>query len=343
MDNKLTDISVLSAYDIDVNLLLDFYSVVYQGLPIRNIWKWIYRAKFHDNKIPLVAVKGGRVIAHAGMIPFKVSINNKYYNASWFIDFAVLPDFQKYGVGTLLTKKWMEFSDIYVTFCNEKSIGVFKKYGWVESFETYLHRIFLRPFNHPKLIKRIPYFPRELMNSIFCGILKLIYRGFLLPSNGLRIQSLNEKSISEFMSGLKMPCDGVIPIRDRDYVSWRLLDSPDKSNYYIISYGDMRGIIKIFKKEQPFYIDLLWVSDPYNYSSMRNMISSVAIWGMDKGFTYLRYYVSERELAEYLRKYLKPIVNHPRFAFFSKNKELLEKLKKTNWHWSLIDSDFEAF
>jgi hypothetical protein len=54
------------------------------------------------------------------MTPFKVFVDGANYTASWFIDFALLPEFQRQGLGPILTKKWMEFSDFYMSApCNE--------------------------------------------------------------------------------------------------------------------------------------------------------------------------------------------------------------------------------
>ena len=123
---SLEDIgNVKSAFDVDRQELQAFYKKLYphRFLLLTKSWKWLYRPDKFDNNIPLVVEKEGKVIAHAGMIPFKIRLNNQVYTAMWYVDFAVLPEFQRKGLGVRLTKHWMDFADLHVTFCNEKSLA----------------------------------------------------------------------------------------------------------------------------------------------------------------------------------------------------------------------------
>lgn len=341
---KLSDVSILSAHDVDTSLLLDFYNIQYPERKISLIWKWFYRSSFYNNEIPLVALYDGRVIACAGMIPFNVFLDGKYYTASWFIDFAVLPQFQRCGVGTLLTERWMEFSDLYVTFCNERSTSLFKKYGWIESFDTYLHCYLLMPFDRPRFAGSMPLFLRKILNVASRPFLDIAYYKYASPVDNIRFDDLNSNSLARFKTSLNMPNNTVVPIRDSDYISWRLLNSSDKDRYRVFSIGDASDasiIIKMCSKKHFNYIDILWVSDPREYSSIRSMISTLALWSIKKHYFCINAYTSDKDLLNYLREFLKPIVTHPRFAFYTKDITLLEKLKHSNWHWELMDSDFE--
>ncbi len=341
---KLTDISVLSAHDVDTNSLLDFYKTQYPERAISYIWRWLNRCSFYDNKIPLILLYNDRVIAHAGMIPFNVFLDKRYYRASWFIDFAVLPEFQRQGLGAILTKRWMEFSDLYITFCNEKSMGLFKKYGWVESFDTYLHRYLLNPFEHLIITRSISPFLCKGLNRISRLFYKIIYQKYASSADSLHFDILNPDSADKFMASLDMPDNTVMPVRDTDYISWRLLNSPDIGKYRVVSVegiNDTSIIIKFWNDRYGKYIDILWACGSFNYFAIRRIIADLAMWGISKGYSYIRYYTSSKELSSFLSKSLKPAVEHPRFAFYTKDTSLLKKLEHANWHWELIDSDFE--
>lgn len=73
------------------------------------------------------------------------------------------------------------------------------------------------------------------------------------------------------------------------------------------------------------------------------MIANLALWGIKRVYFNIRHFTMNGGLATYLEKHLKPIIRHPRFAFYTKNKELLRTLKTTHWHWELVDSDWENF
>lgn len=343
---KLSDISILSAHDVDPKSLLDFYKTMYPGrtntLPY--IWKWIYRSSFYENKIPLVILFDNRVIAHAGMIPFYVFLGEKNYKASWFIDFSVLPEYQRQGLGTILARKWMEYSDLCVEIGHTKqSGGVFKKLGWVESFDTYLHYYNLKRFIFRSDTTSISLFLRKILNIVFRSYIYIVYHKYASSVYNLLFDDLNSESLDKFIYSSKMKNRTVVPVRDSDYVSWRLLSSPGKGRYRVFSDGDVSFIIKLGNIHDLKYIDILWINNLSRYSVIRRMISTLAKWGMHKDYSYIRYYTSNGELSSYLSKSLKPTVKRPSFKYYSRDITLLEKLKHFNWYWELIDNDFEKF
>ena len=71
------------------------------------------------------------------------------------------------------------------------------------------------------------------------------------------------------------------------------------------------------------------------------MISTLGIYGLKNGFSYIRSYTSKKDLSDYIKKGTMSIVRHPRFAYFSQIESLFNKLKTANWDFELIDSDFE--
>ena len=50
------------------------------------------------------------ILAHLGTIPFKMHLNGKIFDAQWWMDFSVHPNYRRQGLGKLLTKKCMEYS-----------------------------------------------------------------------------------------------------------------------------------------------------------------------------------------------------------------------------------------
>lgn len=341
--NDFTDISILSAHDINNNLLIDFYRRVWPNRLNHNIWKWLNRTSYYNNKIPLIILHRNEVVAHAGIIPFKVLVDDKCYTASWFIDFAVLPEFQRQGLGIKLTKQWMEFSDLNVTFCNEKSMGIFKKFGWIESFKTYHHIYPLLAFDHPFFVRHTPIIVSRVLNTLSSRFYKLIYNKYDTLVDNLKFLPVNKESLREFMLTHKVPVkNAVLPVRDVDYLKWRLLNSPDKEKYRIIM-NDKSSIIVKMANNHSRYIDILWVSNPFAYTNVRDIISALGIWGLTNNYSYIRHAISNKRISNYYRKHFLPFVWHPRFAYYTKDAELYDKIKKYKWDYDLIDSDFERF
>ena len=340
------EIAICSASDVDTTLLIDFYQKAYPDRidALKSNWNWLNRSEFYESKTPLVLVYKNQVIAHAGMIPFNISVFGNLQTASWFIDFKVLPEFQRHGLGMILTKEWMTFSDCCVTFCNDKSIGVFKKYGWFESFDTYMHLNFTMPFNHPRFVRRLPAFVRKILNLITCPILFRIYIRHSYANNSYQLERLSEESFSTFLSlynnTKRMSENMVSPIKDLDYCKWRVLRSPNRDKYFIYKTEALSALVSL-QSNQAKYIDILWMSNTKDQHEIIKMVSTLGIYGIRNGFSYVRFYTSNKQLSDHVRAKTKSIVRHPRFAYFCEDESIMKKLKRAKWDFELIDSDFE--
>lgn len=352
MDNtkfNKNEISMHSACDIDSTLLMDFYKKVFPKRInyLESNWKWLNRSGFCENKIPLVLIYKNQVIAHAGMIPCNISFSGDLRTASGFIDFMVLPDFQRHGLGTILIREWMNCCDCYIGIgFNDKSIGVFKQCGWIESFDTYMHLNFIRPFNHPRFVRRLSAFLRNILNGITYPFFFLIYKKNSYSKKHYRLEKLNETSFRSFINlynKSKQNINNTIsPIRDNDYAKWRIFNSPNIDKYSIYKTETFNAIVSPHN-DYGEYIDILWVSDIHDKIEIKKMISTLGICGLKNGFSYIRFYTSDKELSNYLKKSTKSIVRHPRVAYFSQNSNILEELKTLIWELELIDTDFEKF
>jgi len=340
-----TKVVIASAGDVNPVMLQQFYALTYPDRLdlFRKSWQWINRSDFYDHKIPLVLMYESRVIAHAGIMPVVFNFQGETMTASWFIDFAVLPEFQRYGLGNLLTKEWMKFSDIQVTFCNEKSIIVFKKNGWVETFNTYMHTNMVTIFNHPRWKNRIPSFFRKGLNTIFYPLIYAVYARHAYKDINKRVIQLEEGFLNVFAKqydARKSKVDSSGPARDINFLKWRLLNSPYHSFYYSYQGKDFSAIISM-RSETGGFIDVLCVSDVQNKIEIRNMICSLGLLALKHSLSRIRFYTSDKNISDDLKRTTLSFVRHPRFAFYSDHAEIHERLKTTRWELELIDSDFE--
>ena len=88
-----------------------------------------------------------------GLIPFWLNVKGKKVTAAWYADLFVLPEFRGQGIATKITEELMKLTDVYLSFGNEQSMAIFKKYGWKKTYNTNLHYFFLKPMDHPKFTK----------------------------------------------------------------------------------------------------------------------------------------------------------------------------------------------
>src|SRR5215470_2346153 len=133
MSDCSSDVHILRIDRVPTATLLSFYKDVFSDRscsPSEN-WEWLYRVGAFEDRTALVVQRDEHVIAQAGMIPFWLSVRGKKVTAAWYVDLAVRPEIQRSGFGGTLTLEWMKRNDIHVTFCNERSMGLFRKLGWV--------------------------------------------------------------------------------------------------------------------------------------------------------------------------------------------------------------------
>ena len=94
--------------------------------------------------------------------------NNVYYKNNilkgiWFVDFIILPEYRNKGLGKILTEKWMKISPYQLTFCNDLSLNIFKKFGWIENKKYYKT---CNPINPLKWIPLIKSMDSKILNKI---------------------------------------------------------------------------------------------------------------------------------------------------------------------------------
>jgi GNAT superfamily N-acetyltransferase len=338
---------VRSVYAVSRADLLDFYGKMdpERSCPPSDTWQWLYRPSFDARCRALVVERDHRVVAHAGIIPFWLSLRNRKVSAGWYVDFAVLPELQRAGLGRRLTLEWMRLTDVHVTFCNERSMGLFRKLGWEESFDTRLHHFFLTPLSHPSVLRRlhgrVPAAVTAAPNAAARALLSRWYGLQARHAGKLDLVPVSETLLEHFQSS---PRSAVAPIRDREYLRWRFLESPYRSEYRVaLSDGLPRAIVRErTDKPRSRHVEIMLVKDDISFLALKRLIAALSVWASRRDCAYLRYYESDPLRSRQLQRALLSYVHRPRFAFFAESAELMGELKQGPLRWQLADSDFEV-
>ena len=121
--------------EIATEQLLDFYKKTYhkRHKTLTSNWRWWYRIGYSEFESLILSIDN-KIIGQAGLLPIDLNILGNKVPAIWFVDFAILPEFQGKGFGQILTKEWMKICPNQITFCNNQSLRVFKKFGWKNIF-----------------------------------------------------------------------------------------------------------------------------------------------------------------------------------------------------------------
>ncbi len=343
----LNNISIHSACDIDSTLLMDFFR---KAFPERfdslcANWKWLYHSAFYDDKIPLVVVHDNKVIAFFGMIPFKIHVLENTLNSGFLMDFFVLPEYRRMGLGGVLTSEYQRLCDVLIGLIgNEKSINHLKKYGFDEVSGTYMHLIFIKPFNYPGFNKKVPVFLRKILNIASLPFYLLTYNITSYSKTDFKIERFSETGFRDFTrfyeSSDKALSNKISPARDSDYVSWRIFNSPRLKNYYLYKTPSFHALIAL-QGDAVNSIDVLWVTDTSNKTEIKKMLATLGIYAAKNKISYLRFYTNNHNISGYIKSRLFSCVRHPRFVYYSGACHMVEHMDKPEWDFQLIDTDFE--
>ena len=323
MNYKIRKISSISK-----NLLYDFFKLAYPHRYTNLIehWKWFYRLGYNDYE-PIVIEVDSRIIGMAGLIPSKLRCNEKILESIWFTDFIILKEFRNKGYGSILTKEWMKICPTQITFCNNESLKIFKKFSWESNNYTYRN---VKPINILNIIPLINKFNfQSKRNKSFVSI------------NPRRIENSDISKLCNLENKKKFNTELFSIIHDEEWFKWRLIDCPYKSNIYLFeNNADMIiGNIFNYNKQKRFNIIYSYIDNPVD----RGIYDLVIDWSFKNEVDYIWYINNQENVffkeAEFFNKFFRKKIN---FACWSDDKNVLSNLKKGLSNSQGCDSDIDS-
>ncbi|MEQ1918443.1 MAG: GNAT family N-acetyltransferase [Elusimicrobiota bacterium] len=222
-------------------------------------WRWLYRVGRFPGIEPLVLVEGNRVVGHAGAIPLTLSRLGQTAPAIWFVDFSILPELQGQGHGAKLTEAWMGLCPDRVTFCNDRSIRVFRKFGWRERFDA--------------SVRSLP---------IFNGPIRAALRVLLSGAPKLRLGPLPQDP-AQLVSALADESPAPVQVvRDADWAHWRLYDHPRAAEHLLAEHDGVQAIVRLFDSLGRRRAHLLHVG-PGSPEARAGLVAGFARWAVEAG------------------------------------------------------------
>ena len=325
-------IKIKEVLDVKRKLLLHFYNINYpkKRFFLKENWKWLYRTNFSKQAVSKIFLIDKKIISHSGHIPFYIKIKKKKYLASWFVDFLVLPKYQRMKLGSNLVKIWMNNVDIGLTFCNKKSLKIFKHNNWSTDINFFTTIIPINPFKYKKFNNFFWDFFNNFFFFLFCKLNKINKK-----KSNILFYNPSLKNINKLFGKNSLP-KSIKPLRNKKYLEWRVLKSPFKNKYFIACSENKKEYFLIKKNinNQNAYLEILMKPDNISIDCLRNFLFEISKWAYKNNYIYIKFLIDEKNIKN-LNLFLifKKKLN---FAFFLK-----KKIKKPSFQFDLIDSDFE--
>ena len=337
INNQNKQIKIYEILSIEKNILDYFYKKNFKnkfGFISKN-WKWLYRIDFRKKISSLAIFFNKKMIGHSGVIPFQFLVDKKRYLASWFVDFIILPKFQKYGYGTKLAKNWEKRTKIGFTFCNKRSLKIFKKNNWEINNKFYMFFLLIQPFNHLKCTKLLSKRVKIKLNKLFFYFFSKLN---IFDKKKLIFLFPELKNINFF---IKEDPINFSPIRNKSFFRWRILQSPYFNQYKLVTFTNKKYflLIKLNNSKKSKYIETLFHSKDIEFKYLRNLLLNLSQWAYVNNYSYIKILLDENKI-----KRLNLFIVAKRnlnFAFYTKDISIKKKLQKNSFQFQLIDSDFE--
>ena len=321
---------------VKIDQLSQFYQKVFKNRYkiLINHWKWWYRINYLDCE-PIVLISNNEIVGQLGLIPVKIKIENKIISATWYVDFAILPEFQGKGAGSKLTKEGMKIFPIQMAFCNEEALRVYKKFGWQINMSV---KRLARPINPIKWMPLLKNLDLKIFRNLFNNSLKKKIN----ITESIKPHSFNSNSniIFDTFSKKKVWLSPYPEIyRDENWLSWRLLEFPFSKDIQFFEYKENFAITHIVKSKN---IKRLHVILQYHLdvSHEAKLYYLIAKWAIENEVDLLWSCSNNQNLINDVKKilpeyFIKPIT----FASFSSNEEIHKKLNLGFKNIQGVDSD----
>ena len=325
---------------VDRRDLEDFYKLVfknrYKSL-IQNL-EWWYR--LNDTKCePIVLILNNKIIGHLGLLPTKIKFNGKIKNASWYIDFAVLPEFQGKGAGSTLVKAGTNLSDIQLAFCNQAALKVYQKLNWKIN---YLTQRLVRPINPIKWVPILKKTNLKILKKIynFSLIKKTKELSFVEPINFNENMKAIEKNFSNRKNDVS---NNLIFVRDSSWFEWRFSKFPyrenlrvfqSKDNYLITHFQNSKGIKRVHVLFH-FYLNESYEVEMYYLATK---------WAIENNFDLIWSCSANKNLTNKLRSIFPKIFHKPIIIASNSGEDTIyKKLELGVENIQAADSDMDTF
>ena len=328
--------SIISISKVKIDQLSEFYKKVFKNRHkiLTNHWKWWYRSNYLGYE-PIALIADNKVVGQAGLIPVKIQIEKEILPAIWFVDFAVLSEYQGLGLGKILTKEWMNICPNQITFCNDHSLRIFKKFGWADN--SYTKRL-ARPINP---IKWLPFLKKFELN-IFSSVYKNLLRKKFDKINIIHPYSIKDNYkilFDSFAKKKEQKTDTPEIFRDENWLNWRLLECPFNKNIYFFEHKENFAIVHIVITGNIKRLHILYTYY-LNISEEENLFHLIFKWALYNSVDLVWANSNNEEL---IKKSKKTFTNHftksMNFASWSLDKNIHEKLRLGLANSQGIDSD----
>jgi len=344
---KETTFRVVTADDVDPADLDRFLQRAFSKQQC-DFWRdhslWVYRGNQHR----LVALNHlSQIVGQYAYIPTVIWLLDRKMSASFWVDLYVDPQWRKRGIQRQLDQISRQTTDLQLSFPNELSTAIHRKHGLAIRDDF---RIMMAPFHPTKL-------PRLLINTGRRGQILRYLATLTKPAAWLYRRRLEqyqatsarilEQPEAEFLANIFLKYrNGMITTnRTPDFIQWRYLESPHRSEYsFLLGGAEATPSLAAVCHTTVSYgvlvtrlIDLF--GDLEDHHGVADLLKLVVGEAARRGSSQVTALASTPGLRAIMRANGFVLSRRFPFRWSSQDPETMRIIGKRSCHWVLADSD----
>jgi hypothetical protein len=348
----LENMSPIRLTSVDQILKADLDDFLQRNFPqpksdfLRDFGDWWHRGA--ENR--WVVLADDDIGAYYGFIPVQCLVKGGVLPAVWWVDLVVDPYFRGKGVQTTIDKELRATDRIMIGFPNELAASIHRKHGWGVREDLRVLMLPLKPLEVSNIrrtrgIKGFALKGGALILSPLMCVLRRWY-GYYQPRSSHNFEPTNGDVIVDVFQKYHQTM-GVTILRDADYIQWRYLDSPYRSQlaFYMHSRDGIPTHILILRhlaSDGSVITRILDIFGDFNdLEGVRDLVRLAIKDAVILGSTQVTIMATLPELHSCLQSVGFIIKNPARFCWYTSSPEIMQSFSGP-FHWNLADSDNDA-
>jgi GNAT superfamily N-acetyltransferase len=279
------------------------------------------------------------LIGHGGAIPTELAFWGQRRLALWYVDLALLPEFQGTGLGKRLTSVWMQLCPNQLGFnANSKSAVVLRRLGWEPG--PYARRCAL-PINIDRMVANRLGLAASAAAKAVTAPYRLALRAWVRSAPTLAPESIPEDHGE--LDRLFQPPDGVelTIVRDTQWVRWRIIDSPFFDSYRLFRVAESAALVRGVVWDGQRRLHILFVDRKADARLRRELLRGIIKWALGRGVDLVWTVVNGRAMLAELKSLL-PSHAPVCFVAASDDAAMLAAIRGEDYEMHGVDCDSDV-
>ncbi len=289
-------------------------------------------------------------MGYCAVIPTQISLQARGVDALWWVDLYVDPRFRGQGVERMFDESVRSMARVTLGVPNHAAVEIHRRHGWGVRHD---YRIMVLPLAPEKMLHAHAASDRKTY-ALQCAAWLASSPAWLFRRWLGRYEPTSARALAgpdaEFLAGVfkKGGAEWVTTNRSADFIRWRYLDSPHRSQYrfYVAGGDENPSLVLISRTFLRNAVKMTRLLDIFGDMGSRRVIAdgvrTVLRDAVGDGVAQVSAQATHPAIASVLRSAGFVLSVSNRFCWLSSDSELMHAIGEGPCHWVLADGDNDS-